>query len=831
MQSRLLAPRRPPPPPKASEDNYRRRLRALVGGAIERAYRPLLDALPRLVDAVQAQRSGTRQDAGPVDDAARLVRDGQQEFSGEFATKARSAGAAAAQNIAAHTKQKLRRHLDEAPDRRINAIRLTDSPRLKPLIDAFVAENVALIKGISPRLAADVQGIVVQGLTNGVPAARLAEQIRERMNMSARRAELIAIDQIGKLDGKLTEQRHRDLGITHFTWRSSEDERVRGNPEGKYPRANPSHWYRNGKRYAYADPPRGKNGEMELPGTPPRCRCWQDPDLSTINGAAAESPPAGAEPTQQSARVLEAEAEAARMMAEVEELLVRQQAEIEERMRPPDPPPAPPPQDEQLDDPAHEAQAQGLVAQLASAPPAAAETALARYRRWKRRGRQVRGDQFRSDYNPDQPRAPDGRFGEVAGEHEGKAQPAPEQSREERALQRSQERAARIEAVRRESVRRGRMMQPDEWRAWVDEAERDMDNARNEIESATDDLRDAADDAERSSASERITSSRALLEDAKGRLLGFSELVEGQAMRAPDDPFEDEDEDDQDEETSSGRLTYRPLSSGEIAQYEKEISAVDEEKKRGFAKESHPSVTFRKSELSGVLVGSGSVGRGIPVEELTHAFAPPDGYTAVVDDVTGSKVSMSYYRDGKLAGEIVRDFRPDGEIHHTYLVLNGEAGSGFSDTVNGQALLRYEKLGIKKVTVDAAWVGRYKWATMGFRFAPAKSSRDDVGSGRWAVEQAAEEFFEEYEVEEEAREQVRELLDRPWDLAKLDDGNLYDVKFKAGPDRARGRGDFDLGKALLLHDSMPVWAGVLDIDRENEGYLHALRKLKVETRK
>ena len=328
-------------------------------------------------------------------------------FAGEFAKEAKSAGASAAQNIAAHTKQQLRRHLDEAPDQRINAIRLTDSPRLKPLIDDFVAENVALIKGISPRLAADVQGLVVQGLTNGVPAARLAEQIRERMGVSARRAELIAIDQIGKLDGKLTEQRHRDLGITHFTWRSSEDERVRGNPEGKYPRANPSHWHRNGKRYAYADPPRGKNGEMELPGTPTRCRCWQDPDLSTIDGEAAAPSLAGAEPTQQSASVLEAEEEANRMVAEVEAMLARQQEELAQRMKPADPPPAPPPPDEQLDDPAREAQAQGLVAQMASAPSDVAETALARYRRWKRRGRQVsvRGDQVHHDYDPDQPRA------------------------------------------------------------------------------------------------------------------------------------------------------------------------------------------------------------------------------------------------------------------------------------------------------------------------------------------------------------------------------------------------------------------------------------------
>ncbi|MGL4445808.1 MAG: phage minor head protein, partial [Alsobacter sp.] len=317
-RSSLLATPAPrqPPPPKVAEDRYRRRLRALVGAAIERAYRPLLSAIPLLVGAMQAQADGTRQDASPVDDAARIIQDGQDAFDGGFAQEARAAGAAASLNVASHTKQKLRRQLDEAPDRRINAIRLTDSPALKPLIDGFVGENVALISGISPRLAADVQGLVVQGLTNGVPAARLAAQIRERMDISAQRAELIAIDQIGKLDGKLTEQRNRDIGVTHFFWRSSNDERVRGNPDGKYPKAAPSHWDRDGKRFAYAEPPRGKNGEVELPGTPIRCRCWQDPDLSTLVDAAPADAELGAEqPRAAVVPDVEAlEAEAARMV-------------------------------------------------------------------------------------------------------------------------------------------------------------------------------------------------------------------------------------------------------------------------------------------------------------------------------------------------------------------------------------------------------------------------------------------------------------------------------------------------------------------------------------
>lgn len=415
--------------PTLAAESYRARLAKIVGGAIRSGYAPLLDALPRLAAAMETQRSDSvrRGDASPVDEASKLAGKAAQELGGSgFKKQVRAEVKRASDNVAAHTKGQLRKKLDEHPDERIRARKLTDGPRLKPIIEGFAAENVALITGIAPQLASQVQALVVQGLTSGVPHERLARQIRDKIDVSARRAELIAVDQVGKLNGQLSAQRAQDLGVTHFFWRTLNDERVRGNPDGRYPDAQPSHWLRNGKRYAYADLPKGKDGEPELPGTPINCRCYADPDLSTLIqpvAPASESTEAQAEPTPAPRSVDDMEAEAARMMAEVEEFLARQQAEFEERMRPPEPPPAPPPQDEQLDDPAHEAQAQGLVAQLASAPPAAAETALARYRRWKRRGRQVRGDQLRTDYSPDQPRASDGRFGEVAGSHEGKADP------------------------------------------------------------------------------------------------------------------------------------------------------------------------------------------------------------------------------------------------------------------------------------------------------------------------------------------------------------------------------------------------------------------------
>lgn len=387
-RSSLLSARRlsEPTPPAAAASHYRARLNRLVRGSIGRAYRPLLDAIPRLVESMGTQRSDSvRHDASPVDESSRLVAQADGAFGTDFAKEARAAAVAAGGNVKAHTKTKLRSQLAASPDARIAAIKPYDSPRIAPLIDGFVSENVALIRGIAPRLASDVQSLVAQGLTSGVPAARLAEQIRERLDIASNRAETIAIDQIGKLDAQLSAQRTQDIGVTHFFWRTSNDERVRGKPDGKYPKALPSHWDREGKRYSYAEPPRGKSGEPELPGQPIRCRCWQEPDLSTIavdeaqltaEGVSEESAVA----VKRAPSIEDMEAEAARAMAEVEEMLAQQQQRIEEEMRAAEEAAAAR-EREKLEDPRLEWEAQGLEATLASASPEALEAALRRHKR------------------------------------------------------------------------------------------------------------------------------------------------------------------------------------------------------------------------------------------------------------------------------------------------------------------------------------------------------------------------------------------------------------------------------------------------------------------
>lgn len=71
---------------------------------------------------------------------------------------------------------------------------------------------------------------------------------------SQSRADLISRDQISKLNGMISRERQRQIGIELYTWETSLDERVRGRPGGKYSNAKPSHWVMQSKVCSWEDP-------------------------------------------------------------------------------------------------------------------------------------------------------------------------------------------------------------------------------------------------------------------------------------------------------------------------------------------------------------------------------------------------------------------------------------------------------------------------------------------------------------------------------------------------------------------------------------------------
>lgn len=139
--------------------------------------------------------------------------------------------------------------------------------RLRPLIDRFTAANVSLIRTIPQRYFAQVEQKVIDGVGSGRRAEEIADDLERRYEVSESVAKVIARDQVGKFFADLNQARQTELGITHFIWATSDDERT-------CPICGPL----DGNRYSWNRPP--KEG---LPGfVHPQCRCGADPDVATL---------------------------------------------------------------------------------------------------------------------------------------------------------------------------------------------------------------------------------------------------------------------------------------------------------------------------------------------------------------------------------------------------------------------------------------------------------------------------------------------------------------------------------------------------------------------
>jgi uncharacterized protein with gpF-like domain len=87
----------------------------------------------------------------------------------------------------------------------------------------------------------------------------------------------------------VAERQFRNIGMEFYIWRTAQDERVRGNPLGKFPKAIPSHYIMDDLFCTWNDfnvyssdsgktwKPRTQLMEHDHPGRPIACRCSAEP--------------------------------------------------------------------------------------------------------------------------------------------------------------------------------------------------------------------------------------------------------------------------------------------------------------------------------------------------------------------------------------------------------------------------------------------------------------------------------------------------------------------------------------------------------------------------
>lgn len=141
---------------------------------------------------------------------------------------------------------------------------ITVEPYLNTVLDAFVADNVALVKSVSSGRLPELERLVGQGLREGLRNEELRNRIEHKFGVTRSRASLIARDQVGKFNGELTELRQKKAGIEEYDWDTSQDERVR-----------PAHASLQGTRQRWDDPPvvDPRTGRRANPGGDYQCRC------------------------------------------------------------------------------------------------------------------------------------------------------------------------------------------------------------------------------------------------------------------------------------------------------------------------------------------------------------------------------------------------------------------------------------------------------------------------------------------------------------------------------------------------------------------------------
>lgn len=242
LDSRKRKPKAPKPvmPSKAAERYYLGQLRALVRAMASELVASLEPELKRLKPDYIADSRVTL-DGSWTDQILRSIRSVSQRFTSPLFE-------AQIQRVANNTISRAEAdNAEEFRDSINNAVgvdfQLITKPKgMTDYLEASTAENVNLIKSIPAEYFSKVETIVLGGMNDGLAPTTIAKQIQEETGASARRAKLIARDQVSQLNSDLTRQRQTAAGLVFYKAVDAADQRVSGNPEGKYPNAKISCW-------------------------------------------------------------------------------------------------------------------------------------------------------------------------------------------------------------------------------------------------------------------------------------------------------------------------------------------------------------------------------------------------------------------------------------------------------------------------------------------------------------------------------------------------------------------------------------------------------------
>lgn len=99
--------------------------------------------------------------------------------------------------------------------------------QLQDYLQAAAFQNTQLIKSIPAQYLEQVSNIVVGNMRQGMRPSYIEQVLVKQFGVTARRAKLIARDQVAKIQGEMNRIRQVNSGLDYFKWVTSQDERVR----------------------------------------------------------------------------------------------------------------------------------------------------------------------------------------------------------------------------------------------------------------------------------------------------------------------------------------------------------------------------------------------------------------------------------------------------------------------------------------------------------------------------------------------------------------------------------------------------------------------------
>lgn len=134
------------------------------------------------------------------------------------------------------------------------------------VLTGWAEEGAALIRRLPQDQIDSLPGRLVQAVTQG----ERWEAVAASLDAESAHADLIAQDQMARLNGRITQGLQAAAGVTHYRWRTSRDQRVR---ESHRAVANQL-W-----SWASGAPGVGFYGEAGHPGQCGRCRCTAEAEV------------------------------------------------------------------------------------------------------------------------------------------------------------------------------------------------------------------------------------------------------------------------------------------------------------------------------------------------------------------------------------------------------------------------------------------------------------------------------------------------------------------------------------------------------------------------